>query len=661
MPSPARPTLVHTLVTHAATRGDQTAYEYLHDDGRVDSLTYRELLARATKMAPRLRADSGNKGPALLLYPPGLDFVVAVWACFLAGVPAVPAYPPIFGSTDRIAARFTRMLEDSRAGTLLADPDVLGLFTAGMSPESMPRVLTLDDADTDNDGDATADGNPDADVLAGLLRTAAAPEDPALIQYTSGSTGQPKGVVLEHRNLLANIRAITDVFKLDETARVVSWLPPYHDMGLIGFILTPVHGAFPVRLMSPVHFLKNPLAWLRQISELGITHTGGPNFAYDLCDRRAATADLTGLDLSTWRLAFNGAEPIRPATLRRFADRFAPHGFRPEAFLPCYGLAEATLIVTGHHWTGPDDGVDEDGRVDCGPVIDGHTLVLVDPDTGTPVPEGTEGEIWISGPSISDGYWNSTGTTAGELFGVLDGTRRLRTGDLGRLRGGHLTVTGRRKDVLIQNGVNHHAHDLCTAATEDNPAVRPTAAAFAGSDDEVVIAVEVADRNHDTAALAADIRTRVLTATGVRVHTVVLCPPRTIPRTTSGKVQHSLARTRHLEGRLGGTAVTATPVTATAEDTELLTLFLSSLFAAVCQVPSCGPDETLAAMGGDSLRAAEIAAVAEDALTLEVRVEDVLRAQTPRELTARLARRWADHDVPYADALERVRTLMSHE
>ncbi|MFC9160955.1 AMP-binding protein [Streptomyces fungicidicus] len=655
MPSPARPTLVHTLVTHAATRGDQTAYEYLHDDGRVDSLTYRELLARAIRVAPRLRADTGDKGPALLLYPPGLDFVVAVWACFLAGVPAVPAYPPIFGSTDRIAARFTRMLEDSRAGTLLADPEVLGLFTAGMSPESMPRVLTL------NDADATADGNADPDVLADLLRTAAAPEDPALIQYTSGSTGQPKGVVLEHRNLLANIRAITEVFKLDETARVVSWLPPYHDMGLIGFILTPVHGAFPVRLMSPVHFLKNPLAWLRQISELGITHTGGPNFAYDLCDRRAATADLTGLDLSTWRLAFNGAEPIRPATLHRFADRFAPYGFRSEAFLPCYGLAEATLIVTGHHWTGPDDGVDEDGRIDCGPVIDGHTLVLVDPATGTPVSEGAEGEIWISGPSISNGYWNSTGTPDNELFGILDGTRHLRTGDLGRLRAGHLTVTGRRKDVLIQNGVNHHAHDLCSAATEGNPAVRPTAAAFAGADDEVIIAVEVADRNHDTAALAADIRTRVLTATGVRVHTVVLCPPRTIPRTTSGKVQHSLARTRYLAGSLGGSAVTATTVTATAEDTELLTLFLSSIFAAVCQVPSCGPDETLAAMGGDSLRAAEIAAVAEDALTLQVRVEDVLRAQTPRELTARLARRWADHEVPYADAMERVRTLMSHE
>lgn len=659
MPSPARPTLVHVLVEHAATRGEQTAYEYLHDDGRVDSITYAELLARATRTAARLRADGGQNGPALLLYPPGLDFVVAVWACFLAGVPAVPAYPPLFGSTDRITARFMRILEDSRATTLLADPLVLGLFTSGLGAEDLPRVLTLEDTDEESAGQTLADG-PDPDVLAGLLSTAARPEDTALIQYTSGSTGQPKGVVLEHRNLLANIKAITEVFQLDETARVVSWLPPYHDMGLIGFILTPVHGAFPVRLMSPVHFLKSPLSWLRQISELGITHTGGPNFAYDLCDRRAATGDLTGLDLSTWRLAFNGAEPIRPATLQRFTERFAAHGFRPESFLPCYGLAEATLIVTGRHWA-PHDGVDEDGRVDCGPVIDGHNLALVDPDTSTPVPEGAEGEIWISGPSISGGYWNSTGTPDSELFGLLDGTRHLRTGDLGRLRAGHLTVTGRRKDVLIQNGVNHHAHDLCSAAAEGNPAVRPTAAAFSGPDEEIVIAVEVAGKDHDPATVAADIRTRVLTATGARVHTVVLCPPRTIPRTTSGKVQHSLARTRHLAGELGGTPVTATPATTTAQEAELLTLFLSSIFAAVCQVPSCGPDETLTAMGGDSLRAAEIAAVVEDALTLPVRVEDVLRAQSPRELTARLAQRWADDGVPPADALERVKTLMSHE
>ncbi|WP_328505153.1 AMP-binding protein [Streptomyces sp. NBC_00391] len=654
MSTPARSTLVHTLAGHAATRGDRTAYEYLHDDGRVDTLTYRQLLDRAARAATRLRADTTRPGgPALLLYPPGLDFVVAVWACFLAGVPAVPCYPPLFGPTERIAARFARILDDSRATTLLADPAVLGLLTAGLPAGRLPRVVTLDST-----GEPEKDQPPQRDIDH-LLDTAPAPHDVALIQYTSGSTGQPKGVVLEHRNLLANIKAISDVFRLDETARVISWLPPYHDMGLIGFILTPVHGAFPVRLMSPMHFLKKPLDWLRQISELGITHTGGPNFAYDLCLRRAETADLSGLDLSTWRLAFNGAEPIRPATLTDFTRRFTPHGFHATSFLPCYGLAEATLIVTGRHWTGPEE-TGEDGRVDCGPVIDGHHLAVVNPDTTLPVPDGTEGELWISGPSISTGYWNTTGIPDGDLFGTLDGTRYLRTGDLGRLHDGHLTVTGRRKDVLIQNGVNHHAHDLCAAAVEDNPAVRPAAAAFSGPDEEIIIAVEVAGKDHDPAQLAADIRERVLAATGARVHTVVLCPPRTIPRTTSGKIQHSLARTRHLTGDLGGHAVTAHTTLAAEEDAGLITAFLSSVFAAVCQVPACGPDDTLTSIGGDSRRAAEIAAVVEDALTLPVPVEEVLRAQSPRELTATLSQQWAEDGIRTQHALERVKALLPH-
>ncbi|GAA2658026.1 AMP-binding protein [Streptomyces lunalinharesii] len=656
MSIPAPRTLVHLLVEHATTHGAQPAYEFLHEDGRVDTLTYHELLTRAARVAPALRPDPARAEPALLLYPPGLDFVVAVWACFLAGVPAVPAYPPLFGSSDRIAARFSRILADSRATTLLADPAVLGLLTAGLPAERLPRVVTLDDAP--GEGAAARPAPPAGDPLDRLPATAPAPGDTALIQYTSGSTGAPKGVVLQHRNLLANIKAITEVFQLDESARVVSWLPPYHDMGLIGFILTPVHGRFPVRLMSPVHFLKNPLAWLRQISELGITHTGGPNFAYDLCLRRAGTADLTGLDLSTWRLAFNGAEPVRPATLTRFADRFAPHGFRPQAFLPCYGLAEATLIVTGRHWTGRRDDTEADGRIDCGPVIAGHDLVAVDPATSTPVPDGTEGELWVRGPSISNGYWNSTGTSDGELFGTLGGHRYLRTGDLGRLREGHLVVTGRRKDVLIQNGVNHHAHDLCAAAVADNPAIRPTAAAFTGPDEEIVLAVELAGRDRDTEQLAADLRARVLTATGARVHTVVLCPPRTIPRTTSGKVQHSLARTRYLAGELRGEPVAVDPAATARAEADLFAAFLSSVFAAVCQVPRCGPDDTLAALGGDSLGAAEIAAVVEDALTLPVPVEDVLQAQSPRELTARLSQRWAEDGVPSARAMARVKALL---
>jgi acyl-CoA synthetase (AMP-forming)/AMP-acid ligase II len=639
MPNRAPRTLAHALVHNATHRGDQVAYEFLHDDGAVDAIDYRELLARASRTAARLRPEGAPPEPALLLYPPGLDFVVAMWACFLAGVPAVPAYPPLLGATERIATRFARVLADSRATVLLADPGVLGVLTASAPDLALPDVIALDT------GDAAAVAPPAA--LPGE-------DDVALIQYTSGSTGKPKGVVLRHRNLIANIRGITSVFGLDESARVVSWLPPYHDMGLIGFILTPVYGAFPVRLMSPVHFLKNPLTWLRQISELGVTHTGGPNFAYDLCLRRA-TADLPGLDLSTWRLAFNGAEPVRQRTITAFAERFAAHGFRSEAFLPCYGLAEATLIATGRHWSA-EDGVTEDGRVDCGPVIDGHGLVIVDPGTGATLPEGAEGEIWLSGPSISTGYWNDA--PDGESFADLDGVRHLRTGDLGRLRDGHLVVTGRSKDVLIQNGVNHHAHDLESAAVQDNPLLRPTAAAFGGRDDEVVIAVEPASLGHSPEHVAEDVRARVLAGTGVRVDAVALCRPRTLPRTTSGKIQRSLARKRYLAGELTGRVVATTP-TVTGQQTDVVAGFLSTVFAAVCEVPACSPTDTLTALGGDSVRAAEIAGVVEDALTLPVPVELVLVAQSPLELTTRLAALWARDGVGPAEATERVRAAMA--
>ncbi|PRY45202.1 AMP-binding protein [Umezawaea tangerina] len=634
-----RRTLAHVLLDHVAADGDRLAFEYLHDDGRLDTLTYRELLDRATRVARRLREESGG-GPALLLYPPGLDFVVAVYGCFLAGVPAVPTYPPLFGAADRIKQRFERVLVDSRATALLADPFVLAMLTSSGAPEALPPVVTVDQ-DTPSEG--TWDALPE-------------PEDVALVQYTSGSTNQPKGVVLDHRNLIANIEAISAVFKLDEGTRAISWLPPYHDMGLIGFILTPVHGGFPVRLMSPIHFLKNPLEWIRQIGELGVTHTGAPNFGYDLCVRRAAGKDLSGVDLSGWRLAFNGAEPIRARTLAAFADRFAGNGFSPEAFLPCYGLAEATLIVTGGHWTGDD--VDADGRVDCGPVIAGHDLVVADPESGTPV-DGVEGEIWVSGPSVSRGYLNDTGQPEGELVGYVDGRRYLRTGDLGYLRDGHLFVTGRRKDVLIQHGVNHHAHDLEAAAVLDNPVLRPTAAAFTVDDDqELVLAVELAKRDvADLDELAVDVRARVLAATGARVDTVVLCPPGAIPRTTSGKIQRALTRTRHLAGELTGTTVSTVARVPETDLREPVELFLAEVFAAVCDVDDCAPTQTLSGIGGDSIRGAEIAAITEDALDLPVSIGDVLQAQSPRELAGRLLARWAEDGVTGTEVVDRIGAL----
>ncbi|ATE55004.1 AMP-binding protein [Actinosynnema pretiosum] len=624
-------TLVHVLLDHASERGDQVAYEFLHDDGRVSAMTYGELVGRAASVAGRVRA-AGADGPALLLFPPGLDFVVAVWGCLLAGVPAVPAYPPLLGPAERVTERFARMLDDSGASVLLADPLVLGVLGTPDAGVPAPTAITLEGLEV---------ASPDLDRLP-------RPDDVALVQYTSGSTSAPKGVVLEHRNLVANVEAISEVFALDRTTRAVSWLPPYHDMGLIGFILTPVHGGFPVRLMSPVTFLRDPLLWLRQISELGVTHTGGPNFAYDLCARRAGDEDLGDLDLSSWRLAFNGAEPIRPATLSRFTARFAAHGFRGRSFLPCYGLAEATLIVTGRRWS-PSDGL-VDGRVDCGPVVRGHRLAVVDPDTLAPRPDGVEGELLLAGPSVTRGYWNDTGVAEEELFAELDGERYLRTGDLGLLRAGNLVVTGRRKDVLIQHGVNHHAHDLEAAATAV-AGVRPTAAAFTGAEEEVVVAVEVA-ASADADAVSSGVRERVLAATGVRVDAVVLCAPRSIPRTTSGKVQRSLARSRFLGGELSGRVVVAEA--APAADDSAVVAFFASVFAVVCEVPRCGPEQTLSSIGGDSIRAAEIAAVTEDALSLAVPVEVVLDAQSPRELTARLTALWAAEGVDEADVVARL-------
>jgi len=639
--SPTTP--VQVLLGHADAHGDRPAYEFLREDGTFTTLTYAGLLGRAAAVARRLREDGAGEGPALLLHAPGPDFVTSLWGCLLAGVPAVPAYPPLFGPSARIRERMARIVADSRAATVVAEPAILAALLSAGADVAWPRVVTPDPT-------ATAEPDP---------RSPARPEDVALIQYTSGSTERPKGVVLDNGNLMANMRAISDVFGLSPSARVISWLPPYHDMGLIGFILTPVFGGFPARLMSPMHFLKNPLEWLRQISEISATHTGGPNFAYDLCVRRARGTDLSDIDLSTWRLAFNGAEPVRARTLAEFADRFAANGFRREAILPCYGLAEATLIVTGRHRSA-DDGTDDAGRVDCGPVIAGHDLAIVGRETGGRADDGAEGEIWVHGPSVSRGYLNAPEPADHPAHGDLDGCSYLRTGDLGYLRDGNLVVTGRLKDVLIQHGVNHHAHDLEAAAVEDNPAVRPTGAAFAVDDDRtLVLAVESLGREvADPDAVASDVRARVLAATGARLDAVVLCRPRSIPRTTSGKIRRRDTRDRFVTGELGGlTVLTSTPPTTgpgSGSGSGPVEQFLAAVFAGVCEVPGCAPTQSLGAIGGDSIRAAEISAVTEDALALPVPVADVLAAQTPRALTQCLLALWAADGVTTEHVLDRL-------
>ncbi|MFP2926241.1 fatty acyl-AMP ligase, partial [Pyxidicoccus sp. 3LG] len=401
----------------------------------------------------------------------------------------------------------------------------------------------------------------------------------AFLQYTSGSTGSPRGVVLTHANLLHNSHAIQRCFEHDSNSVGVIWLPPYHDMGLIGGILQPLHVGFPVVLMSPLDFLARPMRWLQAVSRYRATTSGGPNFAYELCVRKATPELVSQLDLSSWSLAFNGAEPLHPATLQRFRETFAPCGFRPEAVYPCYGLAEATLIASGGRKAAlplqhsvrkdaleaneavPVSSTDAGALtlVGCGTRLPDQELLIVEPQGRLPLPEGRVGEVWLRGPSIARGYWNRPEETEATFH-----ARRaddpaagpyLRTGDLGFLRDGELFITGRLKDLIIVRGRNHYPHDLERTAVACHAALRPGCSAAFGVEatggEQLVLVQEVDTRKaFDAAALTEAIREAVAAEHGVVLHAVVLIEPGSLPKTSSGKVQRRATRAAWLEGQL---------------------------------------------------------------------------------------------------------------
>jgi len=378
------------------------------------------------------------------------------------------------------------------------------------------------------------------------------------LQYTSGSTGDPRGVQVTFGNLADNCAAIADAFGLSERSSSVIWLPPFHDMGLIGGILTAVEVGFPVHLMSHLDFAADPIAWLRRIHEERATVSGGPNFAFELAARRATPEDVAALDLSCWTTAFNGAEPIRRATMERFGATFAAAGFDARAFRPCYGLAENTLLVSVVRRWEPDE-VPADGRVSCGPAAQGCEIVIVDPVSGTPVDEGAEGEIWVRGASVARGYWGRPDETS-TIFEATTATGSgpyLRTGDLGIWRDDELVVTGRQKDLVIVSGVNHHPQDIEVTVSGSGDGLLPTGCAVFSYadplDGELVVTVqEVAGRGRDldVAALVAQIRHRVGREHGLRLADVALVGPGQLPRTTSGKVRRGRARDLWAAGAL---------------------------------------------------------------------------------------------------------------
>jgi acyl-CoA synthetase (AMP-forming)/AMP-acid ligase II len=547
--------MVEVLRARAGHTPDGLAFCWLRDGEEEGArLTYGDLDRKARAIAGVLQETARPGERALLLYDPGLEFLPAFFGCLYAGVVPVPAYPP---RLDRLAQSWqvlSGVTRDCRPAVVLASHTVAAVFGGGaaaLSLGGLPWVVT---------------DRLDAAAAADWRERACDPDGLALLQYTSGSTAAPKGVRVTHRNLMHNQRAMLAGLGGADPGVGVSWLPLYHDMGLIGGVLQPVFHGTPCVLMSPLGLLQQPARWLRAISRYRARSSGGPNFAYALCAERVTAAQKADLDLSGWAVAPVGGEPINPDTLRRFAEAFAPCGFRPEAFVPGYGLAEATLQVTSRPRKLPRvrpaaaaDGGRARSFVSCGTTWLGQRVVIADPETRRQQPPGRVGEIWVAGPSVADGYWGRPDETARTFGATLSDTGEgpfLRTGDLGFVEGGELFVTGRLKEVIIIRGRNHYPEDIERTVQAAHPGLRAgCGAAFEVPRDgepRLVVVQEVArpGRGLDAARLLGDVRLAVAQGHDLHVHDLRLLEQGSLPKTSSGKIQRHLCRLGYEQGTL---------------------------------------------------------------------------------------------------------------
>ncbi len=653
-------TLVGVLRARALEQPDRRAYTFLLDgESREVHLTYGELDRQARAIAAHLQALDAAGERALLIYPPGLQYAAAFFGCLYAGAAAVPVYPP---RPNRPDARIRSILTDARARIVLTTSAILPAVERLLGGEAGIHCLATDGLDLD-----AADA---------WRQPALAGDSLAFLQYTSGSTSAPKGVMVSHGNLVHNERLIQRAFRLTAESVVVGWLPLYHDMGLIGNLLQPLWAGCPCVLMSPVDFLQRPRRWLAALSRYGGTVSGGPNFAYDLCARKVSGADLEGLDLSRWAVAFNGAEPVRAETLERFAAVFAPCGFRREALYPCYGLAEATLFVSGgavgeppvvrrfraaelaRHRVAAAAPRDESrllvasGRPVPGP--DGQKVVIVDPETSRRCAEEEVGEIWLRGPSVAGGYWGRPELTESAFrASTAEGEGPfLRTGDLGFRHRGNLYVAGRLKDLIIIRGRNHYPQDIEVTVEKSHPALRPgCSAAFAveaGGEERLVVVQEVRReaRHADFSEVLDAIRRAVAEEHEVQLLAAVLIRTATLAKTSSGKVRRQACREAYLSGELAVVAAWEQEATGVLKlemaPSEVTTeagarAWLAAELASRAGVAASAVDvrQPLSRYALDSLHALELAHAVEERLGLAVPMEVFFEGETVAGLVAR--------------------------
>ena len=550
--SPPETNFLDRLRYWAAAIPEKIAYRFIAGDGEIKTLTFAELDQQAKAVAAMLVSKGYAGKRALMMYPSGLDFVVAFFGCHYAAVTPVPAFPP---RRNRNMARIGAISDDAQASVAISVTSVIKSSEKWINES--PGLQRIPWLSTESVA---------AEFANDWVKPKSSLDDLGLIQYTSGSTGSPKGVMLSHRNLIANCRMITRAFQTTRKGSICSWLPLYHDMGLVGGILNPMYCGTEDNLMSPVAFLTRPIRWLRAISDYGSRASGGPNFAYAWCTMKINDEDCEGLDLSSWKVAFNGAEPVSAAVMERFTEKFAPYGFSPEAFYPCYGMAETTLIVTGgsdeeapivrpfdkyelvEHRVLRVDENHENARklVGCGKVLEEEEVLIVHPENHTPLPDDKIGEIWINSPSCGLGYWQREQETLETFRARLkpdNGKHYVRSGDLGFMDRGELFVTGRLKDMIIVRGANRYPQDIENTVELCHPLTRSGgAAAFSVTrwDREhlvIVCEIERSPDNDQWESVIKRIRTSVALEHDLPPDAIVLVRGHSVPKTSSGKVQ----------------------------------------------------------------------------------------------------------------------------
>ena len=654
-------TLADCLRLHAAWQPHKVAYRFLNN-GEIEerTITYSELDLAARGVAALLEKHSAMGDRVLLLYPPGLNFIVALCGCFYSGRIAVPAYPP---RPNRGADRLIGIIQDATPTVALTTSEVktnaLHRFVKDKAFQKI-AVVTTDAASSDG----SQEWHPPA-LDPGVL---------AVLQYTSGSTSIPKGVQVTHANLMHNEELIRKAFGQTQHDRVVGWLPVYHDMGLMGNVLQPLYCGAESILMPPTSFLQSPVRWLAAISRYRATTSGGPNFAYEFCCNRITAEQKANLDLSSWRVAFSGAEPVRAQSLKRFANEFHDCGFRFNAFVPCYGLAESTLFVSGTTTsTGPviqavqTDALERnqvvtasseapDCRllVGCGEMGAGHEVCIVDPERLTRCEAGAVGEIWVAGSSVANGYWNRGQETTDTFEARLADTGQgpyLRTGDLGFVLNENLFITGRSKDLIIIRGRNHYPHDLEATAEKAHPALRACiGAAFSvdmEGEERLVLVHEMNPRTQaETGAVIAAVRQAIAEEHELQVYAVVLVRSGEIPRTTSGKIQRFLCRKAFLAGDLeilgeGRTTFTPSYAKTRGDDGVQVDDWQTWLILQLARRLRISPeiieaDQSPSRYGLDSLAAVEIAHEVEKKAGIVLPFADLISGLSIAELAAAL-------------------------